>query len=289
AEQHLSHGQRCLAAVIGAALHYCLVKQAFGSRGGDLAHDAVTAGGFTEDGDVVRVAIKRGDVFLHPAQCQLLVLQAGVGVAQGSVRQEAVGAEAVVQRDHDHAAFHQMPGIVARTTGTVDEGATMDPDHYRIVAGFFGTVYVQEQAVFIHTGFTERAGVLRAGAAARLAELYRLLMGRRKLGAGKAFGDAIANAAVHAHAGFFDTDVITLLGADLQRIGRRCGAATATATTAAATAGQTSAKTDRQHGGSQRSSEKTCGAGSILIMHGCYPCCYAIFSSNVLLSMTLEE
>src|SRR5690606_39287357 len=75
AEQHLSHGQRCLAAVIGAALHYCLVKQAFGSRGGDLAHDAVTAGGFTEDGDVVRVAIKRGDVFLHPAQCQLLVLR----------------------------------------------------------------------------------------------------------------------------------------------------------------------------------------------------------------------
>src|SRR5690606_938397 len=118
------------------------------------------------------------------------------------------------------------------------------------------------------------------------AELYRLLMGRRELGAGKAFGDAIANAAVHAHAGFFDTDVITLLGADLQRIGRRCGAATAT--TAAATAGQTSAKTDRQHGG-QRSSEKTCGAGSVLIMHGCYPCCYAIFSSNVLLSMTLKE
>src|SRR5690606_27835734 len=146
------------------------------------------------------------------------------------------------------------------------------------------------QAVFIHTGFTEGAGVLRAGAAEGLAELYRLLMGRRELGAGKAFGDAIANAAVHAHAGFFDTDVITLLGADLQRIGRRCGAATATATaTTAATAGQTSAKTDRQHGGSQRSGEKTCGAGSVLIMHGCYPCCYAIFSSNVLLSMTLKE
>src|SRR5690606_10816682 len=161
---------------------------------------------------------------------------------------------------------------------------TMDPDHYRIVAGFFGTVYVQEQAVFIHTGFTEGAGVLRAGAAEGLAELYRLLMGRRQLGAGKAFGDATANAAVHAHAGFFDTEVITLLGADLQRIGRRCGAATATAT-----AGQTSAKTDRQHGGSQRSSEKTCGAGSVLTMHGCYPCCYAIFSSNVLLSMTLKE
>src|SRR5690606_14168426 len=157
-----------------------------------------------------------------------------------------------------------------------------------IVAGFFGTVYVQEQAVFIHTGFTEGAGVLRAGAAEGLAELYRLLMDRRELGAGKAFGDAIANAAVHAHAGFFDTDVITLLGADLQRIRRRCGAATATAT-AAATAGQTSAKTDRQHGGSQRSSEKTCGAGSVLIMHGCYPCCYALFSSNVLLSTTLKE
>src|SRR5690554_7188050 len=86
---------------------------------------------------------------------------------------DVTGVQTCALPIYDHAAFHQMPGIVARTTGTVDEGATMDPDHYRIVAGFFGTVYVQEQAVFIHTGFTEGAGVLRAGAAEGLAELDR--------------------------------------------------------------------------------------------------------------------
>src|SRR5690606_14639166 len=145
-ESILTRSQRQLGSVVRAALNNSLVKQPLGRGGGDLTGDAVATGRLAEQGYVVRIAVEGSNVVLNPAQGQLLVLQAEVGVAQGSVGQEAEGAEAVVQRDHDHAAFHQMPGIVARTTRTVDEGATMDPDHYRIVAGFFGTVYVQEQA-----------------------------------------------------------------------------------------------------------------------------------------------
>ena len=207
-----------LGAVVGTALDDGLVEQVRCARRGQLAHDAVAAGGLTENRHVLRVAIELIDIGLHPFQCQLLILQAEVGIPQRFMGQEAQGAQAVIEGYHHHALLHQPHRIVTGAAGAIDKGAAVDPDHDRILTGRFRRVDVEEQAVLVQTRFTEGAGILGAATAEGLVQLNGVGVSRREGGRGKALGHTIANATEYPHAILLDTHVVTLLGGDLQRI-----------------------------------------------------------------------
>ena len=105
-----------------------------------------------------RIAAERGDVALHPAQRRDLVEQAVVAGdvprrlrAQRGMREIAEHAEAIVDRDDDHAALGEARAVVQRlAAGARDERAAVDPDEHRRLARLGGRPDVERQAVLAH-------------------------------------------------------------------------------------------------------------------------------------------
>src|SRR5690606_20023334 len=122
--------------------------------------------------------------------------------------------------------FDQSHGLGAGATGAGDEGSAMYPDHDRVIAGFFGCVYVEEQAVLVDAGLTKIAADLRAGRTKAFIQLDHTVMGVRERGAGETLRLAIADATEDSHARLADAGIVTLLGGNSQRIVcRRAGVA----------------------------------------------------------------
>jgi hypothetical protein len=134
--------------VTRAALGDDPLEKTLGARHREKRRHAHAAGRLAEDGDVGVVPPESGDVVPHPFQCRDLVEQAEVGdsVAQ---EQEAVDAEPVVDADQDHAIAREPAAIVVRhSSGSVGEGAAVDPDHRRQPGGRrVGRPDVQVEAV----------------------------------------------------------------------------------------------------------------------------------------------
>ncbi len=113
-------------------------EQAGGQGRRQQKTDVLGAGAVAHHRDIARIAAERGDVGAHPLKRLDLVHQgviARCAVAfggQGRMRQEAEYAEAILDRDDDHAlrreARHDRPG---RAAGAI--GAAMDEDDNRPV------------------------------------------------------------------------------------------------------------------------------------------------------------
>jgi len=99
------------------------MKQQVGSRGGVEGHDAASARGFSEDGDVPRITTELLDVSLNPRERRNLVLKADIRPTG-----EPQSAESVVD-GNDHTTTRSeiasvVPGCIARSIG---EGTTVYP------------------------------------------------------------------------------------------------------------------------------------------------------------------
>ena len=195
--------------------------------------DAGAARGLAEDRHVVRVAAELRDVPFDPLERRDLVEEAVVaGLAAGLLRQGRVGevakgAEAVVDRNQDHALAGERGSFVRRLVAPAEaQASAVDPDHDgpRLIAVASRRPHVQEQAVLGrfrqgHTGHHRQNGALRTDGAelrrvARAAPLRRRL---RRLPA--QFSDRRrreGNAAVDGQAGVRIEDLaLQLAGVDL--------------------------------------------------------------------------
>src|SRR6266567_8981172 len=113
------------------ALSYGAAEQTPGARHREQRAHAHAACRFTKDRDVVRVASKGCDVFLHPVKGGDLVKQTEVGVSVAQ-EEEAVYTQAIVDGDAYHAIAGEATAVIrcyrARSIG---ERAPMNPDHHR--------------------------------------------------------------------------------------------------------------------------------------------------------------
>ena len=134
--QDAAHAQRDLGRddpVGGPALGDGPPEQALGPGHGQERADAHGAGRLAEDRDVGRVAAEGRDVVAHPLERGDLVEQAEVRIAVGEV-EEALGADAVVDRHADDAVAGEAAAVVGRA-GPDLEHAARDPDHDRQAGG----------------------------------------------------------------------------------------------------------------------------------------------------------
>ena len=152
---------------VAAAFDDRLLEEPGRQRRNDLRMRAQAASGFAEDSDVVRVAAERRDIRLDPLQRGLLIHQAvvaGSAAAFGrecGMREEAQGAQPVVDGDNGDALGHQRVAVVV-VAFAGEQGTAVDPDHDRERPGTFRRVDVQIETVFRGTGDAERARRLRA-------------------------------------------------------------------------------------------------------------------------------
>ena len=114
-------------------------------RFGDLPQhgDLGSAAGLAEDSDVLRVAAKGCDIFLHPAESLHQVGHAHVHripilFAEVGHIQIAEGVEPVVYRDHHHAVFfRQVEAVVGHLLdgGAGGIPAPVNPEQHRLFGG----------------------------------------------------------------------------------------------------------------------------------------------------------
>ncbi len=128
---------------------------------------------------------KSGDVGLDPLQRGLLVHQAVVArcaaalAGERRMRQEAEGAEAIVDRHDHHALSDERPGVVVIALAG-EQRAAVDPHHDRVRADDFRRVDVEVETVFRAAGDAERARRLGAMRRER-ARIARHIPGGRRL------------------------------------------------------------------------------------------------------------
>ena len=156
----------------GAALADGPVEQAGSTGGGHQRQHLPTAAGFTEDGDIVRIPAKGGDVVLHPLQSRnqihLTVVAGAVVTALGTqigVRDITERPETMVHRNLYHALAGQCLRVVERpgVAGQGSEATPMEPDHHWQLVGVLGCRHVEVQGVFTHAALAEalQGGILR--------------------------------------------------------------------------------------------------------------------------------
>src|SRR5690606_41987587 len=113
--------------------------------------DTMTAGGFTEDGHVIRVAAETGDVVLDPAQGFLLVHQPKVAaiMLKPRVGKEAQQTQTVVQGDDDDILVYQAGRVILTAAAAENERAAMHPHHDRQVFTLGRGIDVELQTVLV--------------------------------------------------------------------------------------------------------------------------------------------
>src|SRR5690606_41241384 len=91
----------------------------------------MTAGGFTEDGHVIRVAAETGDVVLDPAQGFLLVHQPKVAaiMLKPRVGKEAQQTQTEAQGDDEDNLGYQAGRVILTAAAADSERAVMHPHH----------------------------------------------------------------------------------------------------------------------------------------------------------------
>ena len=134
------------------------MKEPARDRRGQVVAHRVGAGALAKDRDVRGVATEGGDVLLHPAQRSDLVEEGVVAAevewrlgAERRMRQEAEGAEAIIERDqHDAGACESGAVVDRRPAGSVGQRSTVNPDHHRAAVTRRGgrRPDVEGQAVF---------------------------------------------------------------------------------------------------------------------------------------------
>ncbi len=119
----------------GPALHDRPLEEPSGAARDHVGEDGQATGRLARDGHPLRVAAEPRDVLLHPAQRGLLIHQPVVAGRpsgrrrQRRMRQEAKGAEPVVDRDDNGAIRGQLGGVeVAR--GILRQAAAVDPHEH---------------------------------------------------------------------------------------------------------------------------------------------------------------
>ncbi len=149
-------------------------KQPARRRGRHQVHDAQRAGGFADDGHVVRVAAEGCDVPLHPFQRRDLVEKPVIPRhavrrfgAQFGMRQIAQNAKPVVDRDDHRAARGKSGAVVELAAGRApDQRSAVDPHDDRRTARVLRCPHVQRQAIL--AGLPDLVGIDAFGAAGRL-------------------------------------------------------------------------------------------------------------------------
>jgi hypothetical protein len=156
------------------------VKQPFRCRRNQVRHHRGAAARLPEDRHVAGIAAECGDIRLHPAQCELLVHDAVVrermafGI-DGGMREEPQRADAIVERDHDHAAAAGELAAVVIVALAAEQAAAVKPHHDRKARpGLrFGSrrEHVEIEAVF---GLARRREHAALGLRAGVSELRRV-------------------------------------------------------------------------------------------------------------------
>jgi hypothetical protein len=137
--------------------------------------DRSCASRFAEDGNFLRVSPERGNVALHPIQCQALVQKAGIAGSYRQLRRiretedwfssasrivelggERVTICPIVCTNDDNVliACNAAPVEDVLASGTELEVATIDPEHNRFTRSFCGRIDIEVQAVLAFTRIT---------------------------------------------------------------------------------------------------------------------------------------
>src|SRR6266487_3783791 len=108
------------------------VKQPLGTRHGQQRADAHRSSRLAEDGDVLWIATKGGDILPYPLEGSDLVEQGAVGVSLVQ-REEAVDTETVIDgHAHDTVAGEVAAVIPGPRPRSVLKGTARNPDHHRL-------------------------------------------------------------------------------------------------------------------------------------------------------------
>ena len=114
-----------------SALDDRAAEQPFGERRSDQRSDRHRAGRFAEHRDVGGIAAERRDIVAHPLQGENLVAQAEVCRAAVE-RQETFDAEAIIDRDADHARSRKGAAVMTGAILVAEyPGAAMNEHHDR--------------------------------------------------------------------------------------------------------------------------------------------------------------
>jgi hypothetical protein len=154
-------------------------------RRSHVGEDAQAAARLTEDSDISRVASECANVPLHPVKRELLIQNAVISrsvvrrfCSQRRMRQKSQCAQAVIDRDNDHAPYVYEPASIEIITFASCQSTAMDPNHDGAKCRFVSfvtpaiiatlairNINIQEQAIFAYARCANYLGSLRAMAA----------------------------------------------------------------------------------------------------------------------------
>src|SRR6266566_3723143 len=108
------------------------VKQPLGTRHGQQRADAHRSSRLAEDGDVLWIATKGGDILPHPLESSDLVEQGAVGVSLAQI-EEAVGTDPIIDGHADDAVAGKVAAVIIGRRPRSDlKGTARNPDHHRL-------------------------------------------------------------------------------------------------------------------------------------------------------------
>src|SRR6266487_1087701 len=108
------------------------VKQPLGTRHGQQRADAHRSSRLAEDGDVLWIATKGGDILPYPLEGSDLVEQGPIGVSLAQI-EEAIDTDTVIDGyAHNAVAGETTAVIPGHRRRSVLKGTARNPDHHRL-------------------------------------------------------------------------------------------------------------------------------------------------------------
>src|SRR6266568_5909430 len=108
------------------------VKQPLGTRHGQQRADAHRSSRLAEDGDVLWIATKGGDILPYPLEGSDLVEQGAVGVSLAQI-EEAIDTETVIDGHADDTVAGEVAAVIPGPRPRSElKGTARNPDHHRL-------------------------------------------------------------------------------------------------------------------------------------------------------------